>query len=698
MLGHNEVGEIVGIEYANIVPSASRKSVLSALAAGWQGHGSSLVHPLLGHRGDRTVAASFVPIFDLDGGVARIMLMCDDITERYANAKRLEAQKKFTDAVIDSLPGTFFVYAEDGKLVRFNGRFLELNGYSEDEARAMRPEDFFEGQNKKKIAESVRRVFGGGEGTVEADMTARDGRCIPMAYSGRLLEQHGQRFMVGVGIDISERRRNEARFRAEKKFGDTVVNAMPGVFYVINEERRIVRWNNNLLSVLGLRPEDMKTLDARTIIAEADRVAVAEKFSRVFATGESLVEASFITTKGEVPYLMTGVRLQTDEGAYMVGMGFDISERRHYEAQLRASENYLRSVIESEPECVWTLERDGRLRDINPAGRMLLGDAVVEAASQSSINNFVVEEHRGAFRQLGESVFAGHSGILTFQMQVQGATVRWLETHAVALRGEHGEIDGHLAVTRDITEKREAESKIREYSDRLQLLSQRLIDTQEVERRHLARELHDEVGQSLTALKLNLEDGGRGELRSQVDVLDSVRIVDRVLRQVRDMSLTLRPAILDDLGLLPALRWYVDGQAKRAKFRVRLVADSLTGVRLDSELETAAFRIVQEALNNVIRHARATKVIISLELDSEGLSLMVRDDGSGFKAEDQLRRASQGAGFGLLGIQERAALIGGHARIESREGEGVEVCAWLPLAAKAGGGPSAARAARAEKA
>jgi len=282
--------------------------------------------------------------------------------------------------------------------------------------------------------------------------------------------------------------------------------------------------------------------------------------------------------------------------------------------------------------------------------------------------------------QLNKSVFSGHSGILIFEIETEGGARRWLETHAVALRDGKGRIKGHLAVTRDITEKRNADAKIRQYSDRLQKLSQRLLDTQETERRHLARELHDEVGQSLTALKLNLGHANQNVPKADSSLPDSMRIIDRVLAQIRDLSLNLRPAVLDDLGLLPALRWYVDSQAKRANLVARLSADSLTGVRLHSDVETAAFRIVQEALTNVLRHSQANSVDIEIWISDDRLSLAVRDDGRGFDARKQMLKAARGGSFGLLGLKERASLLGGAAFIDSTPGNGATVTAWLPLA------------------
>jgi len=218
--------------------------------------------------------------------------------------------------------------------------------------------------------------------------------------------------------------------------------------------------------------------------------------------------------------------------------------------------------------------------------------------------------------------------------------------------------------------------QVRSGREQLQTLSHRLIEAQEAERRHLAHELHDEVGQALTAIKINLQAVQRkpepGVLQTRVD--DSIAIVENVLRQVRDLSLDLRPSMLDDLGLVAALRWYVDRQAQRAGFEVRLSADAIEP-RLPPNIETACFRVAQEALTNIVRHAQASQVEIRLRIGeatrsweppaSYELQLMIRDNGIGFDVARAHHRASSGSSLGLLGMEERVLLVGGKIEVES---------------------------------
>lgn len=215
---------------------------------------------------------------------------------------------------------------------------------------------------------------------------------------------------------------------------------------------------------------------------------------------------------------------------------------------------------------------------------------------------------------------------------------------------------------------------------RLQTTSNRLLQAQETERRSIARELHDEIGQTLTAVKMNLQAMQRATgLSAQASILDeSVTIIEHALHKVRNLSLDLHPSLLDDLGLVPALRWYMHRQAERAGFSVTVVADSLEA-HLPPHLEIVCFRIVQEALTNVARHARARHVFVELRQRDSQLELVVRDDGIGFDVPSALERATHGASLGLRGMEERVTLVGGQVEIESVLTHGTEIRARFPL-------------------
>lgn len=227
--------------------------------------------------------------------------------------------------------------------------------------------------------------------------------------------------------------------------------------------------------------------------------------------------------------------------------------------------------------------------------------------------------------------------------------------------------------------KHQADSQLRTNARQLKALSRRVLEVQEAERRRLAIELHDELGQSLTAIKINLQSTQRFKDVSPDELnAENIRIIDDVLEQVRRLALALRPSMLDDLGLNPALQWMAEKTASRNQMQVDFNS-GITQSRLSPDIETACFRIVQEALTNVARHARASHVWIDLTREDKTLLLRVRDDGCGFDAVAMRERAVGGASLGVLGMQERAALIGGQVEVHSVPGQGSTVLLKCPL-------------------
>ncbi|MDB6065846.1 MAG: hypothetical protein JWR26_2054 [Pedosphaera sp.] len=203
---------------------------------------------------------------------------------------------------------------------------------------------------------------------------------------------------------------------------------------------------------------------------------------------------------------------------------------------------------------------------------------------------------------------------------------------------------------------------------------------QEAVRRKLACELHDQIGQSLGAIKMNLECTQEmpGSLAVRPRLNQSIMMVEQTMQQVRNLVMDLRPPDLDELGLVTALRWYLGRRAEQASLEANFASNPST-IHLPPTVETTCFRVAQEALNNIVRHARARRVDVDLRQRKDELQLMIRDDGSGFDVSAARKRISRGESFGLLSMEERAQLVGGSVKIESAPGCGTEVRVVFPF-------------------
>ncbi|MHB8728778.1 MAG: PAS domain-containing protein [Sulfuricaulis sp.] len=368
-----------------------------------------------------------------------------------------------------------------------------------------------------------------------------------------------------------------------------------------------------------------------------------------------------------------------DEMAIDLSFALDNLEQQR---SLREREQDLEAIVENLPLMVFAKDaKELRLVRLNRAGEELLGIPRNDLLDKSDRDLFPPDQAEFFLAQDRETLVKGETVDIPEEPIDTPRGRRLVHTRKVVVRDQDGQARYLLGISEDITERKRAEEARRETAHQLEILSRRLLAAQETERRRIARELHDEIGQLLTVVKLDLQTVLR---QSKVTglapaVKESMEAIDRVVARVRDLSLDLRPSMLDDLGLAPALRWYVQRSTKHADAEVGLhLPASLP--RLPPDVETTCFRIVQEALTNALRHAGAERIDVTLTADDDAVELTVRDNGKGFDVRVAERRAMTGAGFGLLSMTERAQLAGGRLTLDSRPGGGTAVRARIPLA------------------
>ncbi len=354
----------------------------------------------------------------------------------------------------------------------------------------------------------------------------------------------------------------------------------------------------------------------------------------------------------------------------VVGFAFDVTDRHDSQERLRA-------IIDSEPDCVKLVDAEGRLLEMNPAGLAMVEASSFDDVRGQPIISMVVPEHRSAFANLQSRVFRGESGALEFEIVGLKGRRKWVATQAVPFRDAAGNVQALLGITRDITDARRAEEQLRASRAALRSLATRQQDIREDERTRIAREIHDSLGQALTALKLQLSAAEEAASRESpalgTRLHETALMVDDLVKSVRRIATELRPPILDQLGLPAALEWLAHDFSRRTGIRCEPTIMP-TNDAISTELATALFRIVQEGLTNISRHAGASLVQIGLGLKSQCVMLEISDDGRGIT-----EAATTGPGsLGILGMRERAAALGGVLEVAPRSGGGTRVTAWFP--------------------
>lgn len=370
---------------------------------------------------------------------------------------------------------------------------------------------------------------------------------------------------------------------------------------------------------------------------------------------------------------------ETGAVAMVGGSSMDIAKRLETERALRESEERFRQLAENINEVFWIADSENtEIIYVSPAYTRVWGHT--RESLYQSPQSWMEAIHPDDKEQVIATLQHRGSGLLdsTYRLVRPDGSIRWIRDRGFPVRNENGAVVRYAGIAEDITETKQTEKQFEYFAELLQGLSHRLFEIQEEERRHLARELHDEIGQQLTVAKLNLKLIASEVPPASVNRLnDSIRILDHLLQQVRQLSLDLRPPLLDELGLMPALRWLADQQGQRSGLRITFKAN-VERLDVDATIRIACFRVAQEAITNAIRHASAKMINLELRHEAERMWLSVRDDGVGFDPVATQQQAARGASFGLVSMKERVLLAGGELDVKSSPGGGTEIRAWFP--------------------
>jgi PAS domain S-box-containing protein len=476
------------------------------------------------------------------------------------------------------------------------------------------------------------------------------------------------RFALRVGREAAER-----RFRV-------LVDHAADAVVVADLDGRIVDVNSRACESLGYSRDELLAMTVGDVdLTAAEMGAEMGKNIRAAAiAGSQPVYGRHRRKDGSTfpaEVRVAGVRLE--DGDYVIGVARDISDRLKAEQALRESEARLRRIVDEMPVLLDAFDEQGRLIYWNRECERVTGYTAAEIVGNPQAMALLYpdvayrERLLAAYREPGRE-----NRDREWKLVARNGSTRLIAWSSIS---EAVPILGWAAwgVGVDVTARREAEAAAANNAQRLQFLSRRLLTVQEDERRALARELHDEVGQQLTALKINLDVllRGSGAEFDKRRLTDCIEIADLTIERIRDTALNLLPAVLDDLGLVSALNWYARRQSERSGCRIH-VGSAIPPLAKD--VETALFRIVQEAVNNAVRHGNAQRIDIALDMVGDAVRVSVSDDGRGFDVS-----GSADSGVGLLSMRERTELLGGVFEVDSRAGGGTRVCARIPLDAEA---------------
>lgn len=597
----------------------------------------------------------------------------------------LEESEARYRALVEHLPVVTYTATldEPSSVLYVSPRIEVLLGYTPDEYRRNKgiwPDRIHEDDRARVVAKLHACRTAALPLATEYRFLRRDGRTVWVRDEATVVrDTAGQPLCIqGVMQDITDRK------RAERQLAEAQALTHVGSWeWDLIADR--ITWSDEHYRIFGLEPRagGIGYRDVLNYIHAADRPIVERVVAQSLSDGQPYTVVFRVRHPDGAERLVEAhATIEVDGTGRPIrkyGTAQDITDRRRADEAVHRSQREFRDIIQLAPIGIYRSTPAGRFLMANPTLARMLGYGSPEELLTLDIARDVYMRAADRAPLVHRSEQSNASWTGEIEWKKQDGTAIWVLVSAGAVRDDAGRVRYFEAFVQDITDRRRAADELARSRRRLRDLARREHDVREQERKLVAREIHDELGQALTALRLDLSwlmrrlPAKPAGLVAKAQAM--VGVVDQTIDAVRRIATQLRPPILDDLGLVAAIEWQAGEMAARTGIQCAL--DLPAEVRLDEARATSVFRIFQEALTNVVRHAGASSVRVVLRATSDQLVLEIKDDGRGIAPAEQ----SDQRALGLLGMRERAQAAGGALEVLGSPGKGTTVALRMRLAA-----------------
>ncbi|TAN40881.1 MAG: PAS domain S-box protein [Nitrospirae bacterium] len=629
------------------------------------------------------------PFLGQDGELRGVIQHLRDITERKQAEETLKESEERFKTLLEDAPIAISIIDRDDTISYFNRKHAEIMGYDQQDIPTLEhwwsqayPDETDRARIKSAWPDLCRRVFQGEKvPRVDRWIVCKDGTIKELELNFRAA---AGKIIVAFN-DITERKRAEEKLRrSELHYRTLFEKASEGIIF-LNEAGTMVAVNESFARMHGYRCDELIGVQLHELEAQ-------KSFGRdpvifhLLQAGESLrFEVEHYHAAGHsFPLEVAASLIRLSNENLFVAFHHDISDRRKSETALRESEERYKRLLGSVTDYIYTVTvEDGQAVATSHGEGCHAVTGYSSAQFQADPGlwyRMIHEADRGQVLENARRIIAGmRTEPLEHRIIHSSGSIRWVLSTLVPLFGKHGQLIEYDGLISNITERKMLEEQLNAAWEtealNLKLFFRLLIETQEKERWSIARELHDEIGQSLTGLKLSVESIAGSLPSDQADDMKAIEVsLGEMLDVVRTMSLNLRPVMLEDFGLVSSLQWYFDRYESQTGIAVTF-RQTAADRRFGQQKEIALYRITQEALANVARHAGVKSVLVELTGGQDLISLRIQDTGRGFDT----MRASSSFSSGLSIMRERTLIENGKFTLSSSPERGTEIIAAIPL-------------------
>ena len=614
----------------------------------------------------------------------RVIAFGRDITERKKAATKLEASEKKLRQVLSSTTDNFYVINRNYEVILIN-EVAEKNlliAWGKPVKSGTNLLDVIPEKSEEPIIQNFEEVFKGKRIEYELQHTQHELPAWLLINFTPVIDEMGE--IIGATVvakDITERKKAENELKDSEETRRLIMNSALDAIVGMDTKGLITIWTPQAEKIFGWKEEEAvgKKL-SETIIPHQYREAHQRGLAHYMQSGKGpvlskIIEITALRKGGqEFPIELAIVPVKKGEDEFFCAFIRDITEQKKAEETIQKEKNLSESIINSLPGVFYFYDENLKLLRWNKQLETVTGYSAAELTSMNPAAFFDGED-KEYMKQKSRKVFADGKGDIEASFTTKDG--RKVPYYFTGLLMQYEGKPSILGIGIDMTERKKAEEDIREKNKQLQLLSTHLQNIREEERTHMAREIHDELGQQLTMIKINatwlkekLVDADEKIVQRSNEL---VNMLSGTIKTVRRIAYELRPSLLDDMGLGAALEWQTKDFAKRT--RINIVLDyPEEELSLSDDEKTGLFRIVQESLTNVSRYANAKDVLVVVKISSDQLLMIITDNGIGFdKATISSRKT-----LGILGMRERTSMMNGTYEIESTPGVGTNVYVTIP--------------------